>query len=199
MDPSSHAITNVLASISLLVSCTTAFFVLRDRRHARFKTESEYVNALLGWHGSVVLVLLRLRLAGPEVVDTKRQEDLAQLSALIEQGRFFFPNIDRGDAFGNEKPPAYRGYRNLALDMLVASYNVLEKVPTGKGKTQAERLQRHFTSIVYEIVRPHGRLETIKALTDRYFAQHKSFEDFLDHEDPSAIEHIWRGRRRKGA
>ena len=121
----------------------------------------------------------------------QHQLDLAHLSSLIEQGRFMFPNIEKGDGFGAEKPPAYQGYRNLALDFLVASYNLLRDPPSDEGRVKLELLQRHFTSVVYEIVRPKERLETIRALTDRYFAKNQSFEDFLKHKDGSVISHIW--------
>jgi len=192
MDISSNMIANTIAGLSLLISISLGIFYLRDRRHARYQVENEYTNNLLKWHEEVVLTLIRLRTLKKGKGSTQNNEDLANLSALIEQGRFFFPNIDRFDSFGIEKPPAYRGYRNLALDFLVASYNIFSGPRTNITITKAEILQRHFTSIVFEIVRPKHRLETIRSLTDQYFAQDKSFEDFLEHRDGSVIEHIWR-------
>jgi hypothetical protein len=196
-DLSTDAITNILSGISLIVSCTTAYFFFRDRRHARFQIENQYADSLLKWHSNVVELLLCLRFSAFDKASMDRSKALCRLSALIEHGRFFFPNIDRGDEFGEEKPPAYRGYRNLALDFLVASYNLLEQEPNEEEQIQAEALQRHFTSVVYELIRPHGRLETVRDLTDRYFAQQKIFEDFLDDENPTVIEHIWRDRRKR--
>lgn len=192
MDISSNTITNLIAGLSLLLSISLGVLYLRDRRHARFQVENEYTNDLLMWHGEVVRVLVRLRILNNGKKASQIREDLALLSALIEQGRFFFPNIDRSDNFGKEKPPAYRGYRNLALDFLVASFNLFNGPISKDALKQAEILQRHFTSIVFEIVRPKNRLETIRLLTDRYFVQDKSFEDFLEHHDGSVIEYIWR-------
>jgi hypothetical protein len=183
---------NIIAGLSLLLSISLGIFYLRDRRHDRYQVENEYTNNLLKWHAEVVLTLIRLRNLGKSKNSSQYSEDLANLSALIEQGRFFFPNIDRLDGFGNEKPPAYRGYRNLALDFLVASYNIFSEPRTTISIKKAEVLQRHFTSLVFEIVRPKHRLETIRSLTDRYFVQEKSFEDFLEHHDGSVIEYIWR-------
>jgi hypothetical protein len=176
----------------LLLSISLAIFYFRDRRHAKFQVESEYINGLLKWHGEVVTTLVKLRLMHSKGQPTQPNDELALLSALIEQGRFFFPNIDRSDDFGREKPPAYRGYRNLALDFLVASYNLFNGNVSKAALSKAEILQRHFTSLVFEIVRPKNRLETIRSLTDRYFVQEKTFEDFLEHQDSSAIEYIWR-------
>lgn len=185
-------IANIIAGLSLFLSISLAILYFRDRRHAKYQVENEYTNGLLKWHGEVVMVLLKLRLSHTHGKTSQHNEDLALLSALIEQGRFFFPNIDRADNFGQEKPPAYRGYRNLSLDFLVASYNLFNGAVSKSAIEQAEILQRHFTSIVFEIVRPKSRLETIRSLTDRYFVQDKSFEDFLEHHDSSVIEYIWR-------
>jgi hypothetical protein len=154
----------------------------------------EYVKSLLAWHEQVVVVLIKTRHLGRDRQCEEHKEDLACLSALIEQGRFFFPNIEKADGFGAEKPPPYRGYRNLALDFLVASYNLLHDKASTKSNDQLELLQRHFTSVVFELVRPTDRLHTIRALTDRYFVEEQSFEDFLEHRDGSIIKHIWRGR-----
>ncbi len=185
---------NIIAGLSLLLSITLGLFYLRDRRHTKYLVENEYTNNLLQWHGEIVRTLARLRIPNNEKRSTQYREDIALLSALIEQGRFFFPNIDRADNYGQEKPPAYRGYRNLALDFLVASYNLFNgsESDSSLALEQAQILQRHFTSVVFEIVRPKSRLETIRSLTNRYFVQEKSFKDFLEHHDSSVIEYIWR-------
>lgn len=184
----------IIASLSLVLSVSLAVFYIRDRRHAKFALETEYVKSLLTWHEQVVVILIRTRHLGRNRQSEEHKDDLACLSALIEQGRFFFPNIEKLDGFGAEKPPAYRGYRNLALDFLVASYNLLQEKPSKKSNEQLELLQRHFTSVVFELVRPTNRLHTIRALTDCYFVKEQSFEDFLEHRDGSIIKHIWRGR-----
>ena len=122
MNFSSNGATNTIALLSLLVSTSLAFMYVRDRRHAKFSIETDHVTQLLAWYAEVIGVLVRLKESiSVSALAGNRPEDLATLSALIERGRFFFPNIDRGNGFGEEKPPAYRGYRNLALDFLVAS------------------------------------------------------------------------------
>ncbi|MBI4948815.1 MAG: hypothetical protein HY955_01570 [Deltaproteobacteria bacterium] len=162
-------IANIIAGLSLLLSISLAIFYLRDRRHSKYQVENEYTNNLLKWHGEVVTILIKLRLMHAYWQPITPNEDLACLSALIEQGRFFFPNIDRSDGYGLDKSPAYRGYRNVALDFLVASYNLFYGKISRIELQEAEILQRHFTSVVFEIVRPKNRLETIRSLTDRFF------------------------------
>lgn len=184
-------IANIIAGFSLLLSISLAIFYLRDRRHAKYQVENEYTNNLLKWHGEVVTILIKLRLMHAQGQAITPNDDLARLSAFIEQGRFFFPNIDRFD-YGQDKPPAYRGYRNVALDFLVASYNLFNGKISKTELQDAEILQRLFTSVVFEIVRPKNRLEVIRSLTDTLFVQEKCFEDFMKHKDYSALKHIWR-------
>lgn len=186
------AVKELLPAISLVLSLTLALFYLRDRRRAAFDLESRYLESLLKWHALVVDVLIRLRTLRATQTSEARASDLANLSSLIEQGRFFFPNIDRNDNFGHEKPIAYRGYRNLALDFLVASYNLFHQPPSERCAADAAHLQRYFTSIVFEVVSPEKRLKAIRGYTDRYFVVQKAFDDFLEHKDGAIIEHIWR-------
>jgi hypothetical protein len=146
------------------------------------------------WYSETIEVLFLLKFkTKKDVVDEKSfTENLSKLSSLIERGRFFFPNIDKKNGFGNEKPTAYRGYRNLALDFLVASYNLFYD-PQNRinNLDQAEQLSRHFTSIIFEVIRPKENLQLIKSMTDRYFVKEEIFEDFINKKDPSVIEFIW--------
>ncbi len=181
----------LVAILSLALSCGLAVFYVRDRRHVKFSIENEYATNMTAWHFEAVGLLVRARLLKRDRTSLEHLTDMAQLYTLIEQGRFYFPNIDKKDGFGTDKPPAYRGYRNLALDFLVASYNLLHETPSEEGRRKLELLQRNFTSVVFELVRPRSRLDKIRALTDRYFSTDKCFEDFLKEQDGSVIEHIW--------
>lgn len=182
-----------IASIAAVVLSLIALCLsFRGIKYTLYTTENEHTKNLLSWYGSVVEVLIRLRLSIGKMSESERVSDLAKLSSLIECGRFYFPNIDKKDGYGKEKPPAFQGYRNLALDFLVASYNILStKEDLENYSPQLTQLQRHFTSIVFEVVIPSERLEKLEKLTGKYFAEHKIFEDFLHTGKSSLIEHIW--------
>ena len=191
MDFGSNGFTNALALLSLIVSGILSFFYFRDRKHAKFTIENEYVTQLLAWYSEVIEVLIQLKCTVDAPSDMTRSTSLSKLSSLIEKGRFFFPNIDKGNDFGKDKPPAYRGYRNLALDFLVASYNLHTCSEPKLHAAQAENLIRLFTSIVFEIVRPKERLEKIRSITDKYYAQDLCIEDFLKQGGGPTIHYIW--------
>jgi hypothetical protein len=133
---------------------------------------------------------MALRSSSKHNEEESKRSLLLKLSSLIEQGRFYFPNISP-NGYGIEKPPAYRGYRNVALDFLVASYKLHHKPYSEHAEEQAAYLQRLFTSVVFEVVRPADRLATIRKLTDRYFVKDLSVEDLEEPDQIDAVRHMW--------
>jgi hypothetical protein len=190
MQLGSTEMANAVAFLALIISAAVALFNIRDRRNAKYQIANEYASQLLTWHGQVVNVLIELNVTPADLDGTKKKGLLLTLSSLIEQGRFYFPNL-KSEEFGGEKPPAYRGYRNVALDFLVASYNLHHKPYSEKSSRQAHYLQRLFTSVVFEVVRPLERLQEIREITDRYFVKNLSVEDLENTEQLDAVEHMW--------
>jgi hypothetical protein len=190
MQETNALIANIMAGISLAVSLVLAEYYIRDRQITKFAVESGYISDLLKWSNRVLEVLGWLRFAA----ETREQGRLAELrnelSVLIDQGRFFFPNIDKGDGFGRQKPPAFRGYRNLALDFLVAVYNIYGEEISQDSIRRAEDMRRYFLSVIFEVVNPRDRLERIRSMTDRYFTTQQIYEDLLRGE--RSIDNIWR-------
>lgn len=178
---------NVFSLVSLGLAATSFYFYFRDRRREKYSIVSEYCRQLIEWHGMTVEVLIRLRSETIDGSDEKKTDLLMQLSAQIEKGRFYFPNVDKNDGFGKEKPIAYQGYRNLTLDFLVYSYNLFSRNDARVFLKHAEVLQREFTSIIFSVVRPKETLEEIKSLTDKFLAPDKIFEDYLQH-DPHSVQ-----------
>ncbi|MBP3984304.1 hypothetical protein J5837_07665, partial [Pseudoxanthomonas helianthi] len=179
---------DIIAGLSLLLSVTLAFFYIRDRAHARYSISNEYIRELLDWHNRVIDVLMRFRHLRRIKDAADFQHDLACLSSLVEQGRFYFPNLIQNN-YGSDKPAAYRGYRNLALDFLVEFYDIVNHSSHDEDDhEQLAALQRYFTSIVFQIVRPKDRLDTIKRLTDQYFVKDHSANDII--ENPSLFPDV---------
>jgi hypothetical protein len=191
MDLGSQEVANLISYAALIVSGVLAFFYIRDRRHTRFRIAQEYVDKLLAWHGAVVDVLMRLEAIGDG--DEDKRELLARLSSLIEQGRFYFPNLVRGD-FGQDKPPAYRGHRNIALDFLVALHRTHKRPRSAYDEERVQYLRQLFTSVVFELVNPSRQLKIVKSLTDRYFTPDYSLDDLdriSDLKKIAALDALW--------
>lgn len=174
---------DVIAGLSLLLSLGLAFFYVRDRAHAKYTISNDYIRELLDWHNRVIDVLMRFRHIRRARDSLDFQQDLACLSSLIEQGRFYFPNLVQNN-YGLDKPAAYRGYRNLSLDFLVEFYEIVNQPSHDESDHDLlVVLQRYFTSIVFQIVRPKDRLNKIKQLTDQYFVKDHSANDIIENPD----------------
>jgi hypothetical protein len=184
-----NLITNLLSCFSVIVASFTLWFYLRDRKRQKYQIVNDYTKLLIDWHCETVETLIKLRNCLIVKDDVIKQELLCRLSSQIERGRFHFPNIDKGDGFGRNKPIAYQGYRNLTLDFLVYSYNLFCKENCNELTQHAVVLQREFTSNVFQIVRPKENLDEIKKLTDKFYTSEKIFEDFF-HKNPESVDFL---------
>lgn len=81
------------------------------------------------------------------------------LSALVDEGRWFFPNIGRRPT-DHEKPGAYRGARQAILDHVVAAYESVSELQRSEDPPRdalAARIadaKRHFVSEIQHAVDP---------------------------------------------
>ena len=124
----------------------------------------------------------------PELVVTRHQQDEPlmvcryRLSAFIDRGRFFLPNVAH-ERVGVYKPPAYRGYRHPAIDYLVGAYRILDDaVPVEEldcSKREAlTRLKRQFVSSIQVVLDPRSHTRDIKQLVEESQAEN------VDKESP---------------
>lgn len=122
-------LTSDYISIGSLIASVSAVVYTYFSNTKKYELTSQYRNEVLCWFGDTIKILMdlkhhcQLRSLNEDV----RFNLLSALSSKIEVGRFYFPNIDKGDSFGVNKPFAYKGYRNLILDFLVFSYRLYKK------------------------------------------------------------------------
>ena len=170
--------TVAIPGLSLIVSVSTAYYFLRDRRHARYQMETTYIENLLAWHKEVIFCLMRLEKLPAE--RSGASEDLCVLYALTEQGRFFFPNVPSKNNYGAHKPLAYKGYRNLVLEMLVAIHQEYRSDTTDIEINVKYR--RSFTSAVFSIVDPASRISELSQITAKKLNAGQSIRDYVNAE-----------------
>jgi hypothetical protein len=100
----------------------------------------------------------------------RRSNCRAQLSAIIDRGRLFFPNVDRGDAHGVGNEAGYQGYRQRVLDALVKAYDLLGSAGAqmGPDTTSADKIKdirRAFVAEIFKTVDPQRRGSQVKELS----------------------------------
>lgn len=167
----SIVVTTVIALVGGLYAIST--------NTKRFELSEQYKNELLTWYGKVIFIICKLQ---GKCTGIDRTNALQELSALIEIGRFYFPNIDKKDGFGKEKPYAYQGYRHVALDFLILIYEMGDERNINHCREKIEYMERHFTSIVFEIVSPNKRIKNIKQYAKIMMPRAISMMDFMSSE-----------------
>lgn len=145
----------------------------------KFELSERYKNELLTWYGKVVFVIKKLQ---GKCESNERINALQDLSALIEIGRFYFPNIDKKDGWGKEKPCAYQGHRHVALDFLVLIYQMGDDKNIDVCRNKITYMEKNFTSIVFEIISPNERIKNIKQYAKIVMPQAMSINDFMTSE-----------------
>lgn len=179
--------TEIIAFGSVAISLIALIYAYMSNTK-KYELTSQYRREVLDWFSETTLILSSLRtVIWKEDGKEAKQTLLCKLSAQIEIGRFFFPNVDKGDGFGKEKPLAYQGYRNLVLDFLVFSYQIFKKDNATNYQDHAGVLQRYFTSYVFEIIEPKKFLKETRRHTNKTFIKELSFDDFIQKE-PEIIE-----------
>jgi hypothetical protein len=176
-------ISDWIAVISLSISVIALIYSFISNTK-KYELTYQYYNDILIWHNQVIEVLTSLKLN--DTNDELKKQMLVKLSSLIESGRFYFPNIDRKDGFGKQKPIAYQGYRNVILDFLVYEYQLFEKDDYKQYLKHAEILQRFFTSYVFQYLEPSKQKKKIHKNTNIKVHTEFTINEFLS-KSPESI------------
>lgn len=129
--------------------------------HARLWAE-HYFDAVRGWADEATCAIARaIHLEDAGLTDASRElfELRSTLSALLDRGRWYFPNLAH-DATGHRNEPAYRGVRRPILDHLWSAYAALGRDGQLTKEEQRRALvtaQRSFVSEVQRILDPRAR------------------------------------------
>lgn len=181
-------LSDFIAFFSFVIALITFTLYMRDRKREQFIVKSQFDRDIIEWYGKTTELLILLKCH--DLLKEEREKCLANLSSQIEIGRFYFPNINKNDNFGGNKPSAYQGYRNLVLDFLVYSYNILKRKDYKNNLDILDTFQREYTSIVFNTIKPNQNIQDIRKITNGYIIDEKIFEDYLKSKDPHSIRAI---------
>ncbi len=179
-------------AVGSLIIAAIAMFYTYISNTKRYELASQYRHDLLEWFADTVKVLISLRvgISSNSLSPRELSESLSTLSAKIELGRFYFPNTDKGDGYGYEKPLAYKGYRNLMLDFLVFSYEIFKRKDAKQYLPHTEALQKQFTSLAFEILDPRKHLRDTKRYTKQMFSKELRYEDVIGQADKDITAYL---------
>ncbi len=160
---------------SALVSIIIFYRVSRPEK--KYELENSYRQQILDWCFESSMLLVKMRLYIEEKEQRPPVEDLARLSALIDLGRFYFPNISTER--GQYKPHAFQGIRDVIIDLLVWSYQVCYFNPLKKYTSHLIALQRYFISEVFFRLGKNDFLKSVEKFTGLKLKKGVSLRQFL--------------------
>jgi hypothetical protein len=155
----------ISAIFAILSGAAAAMSFFSSRAATRNAFRLEWTRDVIGWGTRAVNAISEAHSLCQAKTETEvaalqpRVRVLTDLSALIDQGRFFFENR-RHPSYGADKPPAYRGHRPVMLDHLVYVHQCLRDavIPNpGGDKDSAHRVwdqRRKFVSELQKIIEP---------------------------------------------
>lgn len=176
----------IAIGISLLALVSSLISQYRAKRVDKFRLREEYFREIHLWTNEVCNELsacLHVLKIDPSQMNGKfyevRNKLLEKMSALIDRGRIFFPNIIGGDKYdksfadnfedsekvthGSHKESAFQGYRQEVLNILVDSYYFIKTLNYLKVNNEEEKrklilkCKRQFISNMQEILDPRRR------------------------------------------
>ena len=173
---------NVQAAGVILGTVATFALVvvaIRSLVTARATRRQQYHSELRFWADESMNVLSKalhlcdldpVKCANPSFFE-RRHDMRVQLSALLDRGRWFFPNVDP-ENYGHHKDLAYQGIRQPALDCLADAYKQVGKMnylcrrddKNSKIRCALEKDKRVFASEVQKRLEPR---ETIYSMRKR--------------------------------
>ena len=136
-----QAISAIFSILTALVGFWIALVVKKGQtQRENLNAFDNYRKELLEFTNHVIIAMDRVRsligndpdkaTADPGIARDayfdRRNELLAEVSSLIDRGRFLFPNRDIG--YGQHKGAANRGFRDPVLDRVFSAYRVLQAV-----------------------------------------------------------------------
>jgi hypothetical protein len=169
--------------VAICAAASSMFFALRGANIQKESLRVQRDNDVLHWGNATIETLSQLESIAsvgdshPELVTRyliKKLECMAELSAAIDKGRMYFPNVQKDD-HGTNKDPAFRGYRRPILDALADAYHASANYQFGDAlsmqtvRKEINLSRRRFVSELQKAVDPERRL--------RFLAQNAGIMD----------------------
>jgi hypothetical protein len=193
---------NLLAALGSVLSVIVAIMALSlthsQNQVKKYEIKRDYQEDIISWFSKTTELLIKLRFLltnNKEEFESIKVILLAELSTQIEIGRLYFPNINKGDGYGAEKPKAYQGYRSIILVFLVYSFDIFLLDNAFNYEKHLLRLQREYTSTICEIIDPESFLNETKKHSDKFFNPRMSIIEFLE-KNPENVD-LFVTRRRE--
>ena len=170
-----------IAAISALLGW---FFGTRNERAIKKQYQLDAISFASSWYADLrawaseaieLLCEAAERCSDTQTANCQHNEALTsclfRISALIDRGRFFLPNV-HPDKYGTHRTAAFRGRRHPAIHYLVAAYQILnDEVLVEEAGFSSKRealiaLRKQFVSSIQVVLNPRLQTEEINRLVE---------------------------------
>ncbi|MEM8974764.1 MAG: hypothetical protein AAGD43_22125 [Pseudomonadota bacterium] len=153
----------VAALLSLIALIMSLWVFYRQQRLNRWQLRLHREDHIIQWSQACIQLMAEVEEhlnLGANLPSTDYIQLRSRLSARIDEGRLYFPNL-QDPTYGELKHEAYKGHRQEILDHLVDAYDFLRRLQEGRlGTSQSEvrddfnKLRRAFVSAAQSAIDP---------------------------------------------
>lgn len=151
---------------------TTLLLSIYAFRFNRLELSASYRESIIEWYGKCIEIMELLRIGTCD--EQERKKLIARLSALSEEGRFIFPNIDKGDGENSSLPPAFQGHDSVGRCYL---NEFLENVKLEANEKDLKDSRDKFTSMLFQIMKVRGFIYAISRESKISYLENRARED----------------------
>lgn len=160
-------------NLSLIVSIIAITVSIRANRYSRLQVSSEYREFILDWYEKCIQIMEKLHTGN---YDGKEKQNLiAKLRALSEEGRFIFPNIDKKDGYRENRQIGFKWHDSVERGFLDEFCLQCESPVIDKEKLKTAR--NNFTSTVFEFLNVERFIKCLNKELQTSYKENKSIED----------------------
>lgn len=143
--------------------------ILEKQRQLELRSWTEqYFAAVRAWADQVCCAISEaIHIVDDKSSDNRKFEVLVRLSALLDTGRWYFPN-QWDDKVGLRKHPAYRGVRQPVLECVFTAYRLLKTEAEADRAKDLVSAQRNFVSFIQSVLDPRTREQEIRKILKEF-------------------------------
>lgn len=153
---------DVISTIAIAASLATSIMAIsvsvrNFRRTKKFEEDRTYRDKINGWGVQVIDVMSEANALclnelqrkhdesqeGARIFSDRKSEIQTRLSSLLDQGRLYIPNTG-SKAYGTEKEPAFRGFRQEELSCIAAVLDCVDSLSFNDAKNNAGELRKEI-------------------------------------------------------
>ena len=146
----------IFSAVSVIIAFAALVFSVHCLSYTKLTISAAYRSEVFAWFSKTAETMQKIMHCKNNA--DLRMQLLGKLSALANEGRFYFPNT----RLNNSNNAQFGGLRNYVIDFIVLFYAMYKNCENVE-ESDADKLYRRYTSTVYEFLKPINFINTLEA------------------------------------